>query len=611
MNKIEKDIAKAQLSSEEKTLKELQQVFKKARKDVQDRITELNARQDMQNLQSIVYQKKYQQAILGQINEALADLSSGQYKTVEEYLVDSYDNGYIGMMYSLQSQGIPMTVPINDRNVVKALTTDSQLSKKYYKADPLKGKLEENVSLLKTRVRSNLSRGIIAGKSWLDVAVDIASGMNNPFDIALKDAMRIARTEGHRVHQQGYLDAGDKAKEKGADILKQWDATMDSKTRPAHQQADGQIVEWDEYFTVGGEKMKAPSVGGSAKNVVNCRCQLLQRARWALDESELETLQKRAEFFGLDKAESFEDFKQKYLKLPEKADTIKVPSEAEIKDRIDQLHLQTVKLKGAMDDQEYQEYIRIVATNPDISKFYNHADALREVKYLNGGGCFYDSGRLEFGYPAKHYLDDGMSKYHTVAHEYGHFFDTFARMSDRFDTSSLTWNEMQAIKDGVGAKYTTHLTSHVLSNSDQFLTAVRKDFEKIIADGNIKSYCTAEGMRNVTTGIQDAVDGWGLGRIAWGHGDKYYNRVYNRLKSWTQYGSVDPTKKLKDVYTDLGFDASNQAKVKKIVRQYESTSELWANMISAETTGGKELETIKEKFPEAYKTMKEILKGVK
>ena len=32
-------------------------------------------------------------------------------------------------------------------------------------------------------------------------------------------------------------------------------------------EADGQIVEWDDYFTVGGEKMKAPSVGGSAKNV--------------------------------------------------------------------------------------------------------------------------------------------------------------------------------------------------------------------------------------------------------------------------------------------------------------------------------------------------------
>lgn len=326
MNKHEKEIAKAQLSSEEKTLKELQQVFKKARQDVQEKISELNSRTDMQNLQSIIYQKKYQQAILDQINEALADLKSGQYKTVEDFLVESYDNGYIGMMYSLQSQGIPMTIPINDRNVVRALTTDSKLSSKYYQSNPLKGRLAENVDLLKQRVRSNLSRGIIAGKSWLDVAVDIASGMNNPFDIALKDAMRIVRTEGHRVHQQGFLDAGDKAKDKGADILKQWDATMDSKTRPAHQQADGQIVEWDDHFTVGGEKMKAPSVGGSAKNVCNCRCQLLQRARWALDESELETLQKRAEYFGLDKSESFEDYKQKYLKLPEKADTMELKS---------------------------------------------------------------------------------------------------------------------------------------------------------------------------------------------------------------------------------------------------------------------------------------------
>lgn len=324
MNKIEREIAKAQLSSEEKTLKELQQVFKKAKQDVQERIAELNARTDMQNLQSIVYQKKYQEAILKQIEDSLADLKSGQYKTVEDFLVDSYDNGYIGMMYSLQSQGIPMTVPINDRKVVKALTTDSQLSKNYYKADPLKGRLAENVSLLKTRVRSNLSRGIVSGKSWTDVAVEIASGMNNPFDIAFRDAMRIVRTEGHRVNQQGFLDAGDEAKSKGADIVKQWDATLDGKTRPAHQQADGQIVEWDDYFTVGGEQMKAPSVGGSAKNVIHCRCQLLQRARWALDEAELEELRKRAEFFGLDKADSFEDYKQKYLKLPEKADTMKV-----------------------------------------------------------------------------------------------------------------------------------------------------------------------------------------------------------------------------------------------------------------------------------------------
>lgn len=341
MNKVEKEIAKASLKAEDQTLKELQQIYKKARLDVQQKIAELNARTDMQNIQSIVYQKKYQQAILNQINEALADLRSGQYKTIEAYLTDSYDNGYIGMMYSLQSQGIAITMPIDERKVVRALTTDSKLVERYYQADPLKGRLEEDVDLLKTRIRTNLSRGIVEGKSWLDVAVDLAVGMNNPFDKAMHDAMRIVRTEGHRVNQQGFLDAGDIAKKKGADILKQWDATMDGRTRPAHQEADGQIVEWDDFFSVGGEKMKAPSIGGSARNVCNCRCQLLQRARWALDEDELKELQERAEFFGLDKSESFEDYKKKYLNLPEKADTIDLTTPSSVWDTKDFKSLET------------------------------------------------------------------------------------------------------------------------------------------------------------------------------------------------------------------------------------------------------------------------------
>lgn len=39
----------------------------------------------------------------------------------------------------------------------------------------------------------------------------------------------------------------------------------------------------------------------------------MQRARWALTEEELQTLKDRAEYFGLDKTEDFEDFKKKYI----------------------------------------------------------------------------------------------------------------------------------------------------------------------------------------------------------------------------------------------------------------------------------------------------------
>lgn len=53
---------------------------------------------------------------------------------------------------------------------------------------------------------------------------------------------------------------------------------------------------------------------GRAEEVVNCRCALLQRARWALDDSELNTLKERAEYFGLDKTKNFDEYKEKYLK---------------------------------------------------------------------------------------------------------------------------------------------------------------------------------------------------------------------------------------------------------------------------------------------------------
>lgn len=326
MNSSEKKLAKKQLTEEQKVLKDLKSIYKKSLQDVQKNIADLNSRTDMQNLQSIIYQKKYQEALETQIKTVLDNLNKNSYQTIEDYVKDSYVNGYAGNMWLLQQQtGLTCVVPIDERKVVRAYTNDSKISTRYYSQNnPLKGRIAEDVDLLKARIKSNVSRGIASGKTWTETAYDIASGMNSVFSKAMNDAMRIARTEGHRVNQQGFLDAGQEAINNGAEIVKQWDATLDSVTRPWHQEADGQIREWDEKFLVGGEEMDAPSVGGSAFNVCNCRCQLLQRAKWSLDEDELQALEDRASFFGLDKTKDIDDFKDKYLQLPKNADKMKV-----------------------------------------------------------------------------------------------------------------------------------------------------------------------------------------------------------------------------------------------------------------------------------------------
>ena len=312
MNKAQKEVQQTQLNDEKKVIKLLEKVYEQAKKDCEQKIRELSARTDLENLQSIIYQKEYQQIMVDQIESILYDLHKGQFTTIADYLQQSYNNGYVGMYYDLHLSGIPLIIPINQDQVVKAVRTDSKLS------DSLYNRLGEDVGYLKRSIRAELSRGIASGSTWNEMALRIANGMNSPFRKAYNNAIRIARTEGHRIQNEAALDGQHEAKKKGADIVKQWDSTLDGRTRDEHRECDGQIREIDEPFDVAGEKMQAPGVGGSARNVCNCRCCLLQRAKWALDDDELKTLQERAEFFGLDKTKDFNEFKEKYLNASEK-----------------------------------------------------------------------------------------------------------------------------------------------------------------------------------------------------------------------------------------------------------------------------------------------------
>lgn len=353
MKNFEKETIQAQLTDEQKALQDLQKAYKQAKKDCQEKIRLLNARKDMQNLQSIVHQKKYQQALMKQIDGVLNDLQTHTYKTANEFFQGSYQNGYIGSMYELQKQGIPITVPVSTKKMIRAIQTDSKLSQGYYLKQGLS---VQNIRTLKKQIALEATRGIASGKSWLEVAESLS--IQRYFQISESDAMRICRTEGNRINQQARVDAGDEAVASGCDLLKQWDATLDGVTRPAHREADGQIVEWNEDFTVMGEKLPAPSIGGSASNVINCRCQLLKRPRWALDEEELETLKKRAEFYGLDKSKSFEDYKQKFLQIPD--DIPVLPVEEETFENKMKVIQDRVKQQGYATDDDLHEAGKLV-----------------------------------------------------------------------------------------------------------------------------------------------------------------------------------------------------------------------------------------------------------
>ncbi len=305
MRRHDKEIQLSFFDNEEAVIKELKKVYKRASDDCAKKISDLSARTDMENLQTIIYQKQYQQALKAQIDSILDMMQAEEFTLIADYLTKCYEDGFVSVMYSLQQQGIPLTFPINQDAVVRAVETDSKLSTKLY------NRLGEDVDELKKSIRSELSRGIANGSSYNEMAKQIAMGMNSPFKKAINSAIRITRTEGHRIQIESAMDSCYAAKDAGADIVKQWDSTLDKRTRPSHQKVDGEIRELDEKFSNGLEYPGDPK--GRASEVVNCRCALLQRAKWALTESELDTLKERAKFFGIDKAENFEDFKKKYV----------------------------------------------------------------------------------------------------------------------------------------------------------------------------------------------------------------------------------------------------------------------------------------------------------
>lgn len=233
-------------------------------------------------------------------------MNAKQFTGISDYLAKSYEDAFIGTMYDLHGQGIPLILPIDQEDATRAIQLDSKLSEGLYK------RLGVDTQALKTEIRGSVSRGIASNASWGQVARNIQNRMN----IGLNRAIRIARTEGHRIQNESRYDAQVMAKQRGANVVKQWDATLDRRTRPTHQQLDGQIREIEEPYVIpsNGRRGMYPGEFGVAEEDINCRCASLQRARWALDEAELQKLKDRAAYFNLDKTEDFEDFKSKYIK---------------------------------------------------------------------------------------------------------------------------------------------------------------------------------------------------------------------------------------------------------------------------------------------------------
>jgi len=116
------------------------------------------------------------------------------------------------------------------------------------------------------QIKASLEDGLDAGESIDKLSDRIRAEFN---DIGRARGRTIAMTETSAAYGHAREDAMNQA---GVQY-KQWLTSGNDNVRPAHEEANGQVVGVDEPFSVGGEELRYPGdPDGSAGNVINCHC---------------------------------------------------------------------------------------------------------------------------------------------------------------------------------------------------------------------------------------------------------------------------------------------------------------------------------------------------
>lgn len=344
VKKWEKEILLNKTKAEHLVLSRLEKTYKYALEEVKQRVAVL---QTKPQTQSVIYQLKYQNALKEQLEEVYNKLYLNSYSTIDEYLKEAYEDSFFSTMYGLHKQNVPLILPFPQDEVVQMTSVSSDGIK-------LSNKLYLNTMNLARISREEISRGLATGASY----IDIARTLENRSEASYKQSKRIVSTEAHRIQEEVQYKTLHKAKDKGADVVKQWDSTLDRKTRSTHIELDGQLRKIDQPFKIPstGATAQYPGAFGIAKEDINCRCVSLQRARWALDKSELtkmvgeidgmdeDKLNAMAAKLGVDpsdlknaqnnyiNAKNYNEFKKKY-QTKAKAEQAKQAAQAQIQNQ--------------------------------------------------------------------------------------------------------------------------------------------------------------------------------------------------------------------------------------------------------------------------------------
>ncbi len=252
------------------TEKELIKAYKESLKEIRAILGQIYAKYARGDTLTYAEMTKYNRLVtlFDEVNAELKKLSGRTINHLIRLSGDVYEESFYRTAYAIEAGGgqggmvainwgklAPEVISASIQNPISGLTLSERLA--------------ANRTYIVTKIKQDVTQSLIQGESYPKMAKRIKISLDGD---ATK-AMRVARTEGHRVSQEGRLECIDRAEDKGVDLKRVWSAALDDRTRDTHGAMDGQVADADGYFhSPNGGKAQYPGGFGIAEEDINCRC---------------------------------------------------------------------------------------------------------------------------------------------------------------------------------------------------------------------------------------------------------------------------------------------------------------------------------------------------
>lgn len=536
---------------------------------------------------------------------------------VRGHLPDVYAINANYAAYEVESgTGIDTTFTLYDRQTVEKLVRD-----KPDLLPPVKPDIPVDRRWNRQHIRNEITQSILQGE---DVK-QTAKRLQRVTDMDERAALRNARTAMTGAQNAGRIDSYKRAEKMGIKMHQQWVAALDSHTRHAHRDADGQVVKVGEPFEIDGYELEYPGDPTAPGYLIyNCRCRVIADLKdFEFDPSAISV--------GYDdrlEGITYEDWKEMHRAKVDYGTAV---------NSVDEAHRRSVELN-------------LDKAPADFRNIWTHSkDDMQAPRFDldKGGGAYYKPGdnSVHFESEDKAFGRSSYQEENTVFfHEYGHNIDFVNRPAGTADLST-------GFEDGAfGKTLYSECQKRLQEFYDQKFSKGRSlwDQTKEIQDGyggmgmrqyvrsGLRLNMPADEFRKIRpkladmdeAGLRKLFDQWCTktaqedllfqGKV----GSAFCNFVRNNYTIYERSDISDMFEEfmVRKYHIEYPFGVGHGTGYwqKRLLGEDENSynnhsrlaTESFAEMYSASVTGNSSLQTIKEFFPESYSVFERMVRSV-